>query len=261
MPMTSVNLQTGGLLQSKRARSRLMRRLTKAFGADTEQGSAEPTNLGLFGIGNPSGNLDHVMREMFTANSPVAPLLDYLLKTGDKTVIPNILYQLENLGDALEGMMGDTLDMGEDGDGEIYKSLNYAIKGLTTDEKRISYWIVYRVNREDHQGEWATPDIVEKAAHNYLAYYRKTDTEHSWQENGGVPVESYIAPCRITQFFGKSLDDDEVIEEGDWMLGVLWRPMEWGEIKKGNIVGYSLGGLKKIKSGELPPNNRPPRSL
>lgn len=130
-------------------------------------------------------------------------------------------------------------------------AMKYAIKGLTPSEKRITYGVVYPVNKVDLQGEWAERDLVEKAAHNYLRLYRMADTEHSWQDVGGAVVESYLAPMRITQYFGKSLD--EPIEEGDWVLAYQWTEKEWPLIKGGKINGYSLGGLKKVKSGVAPP--------
>lgn len=134
------------------------------------------------------------------------------------------------------------------------KSMRYAIKGLTPSEKRITYGIVYPVNKVDLQGEWAERELVEKAAHNYLRLYRMADTEHSWKDVGGAVVESYIAPQRITQYFGKSLDVP--IEEGTWVMAYQWPESEWLAVKRGRISGYSLGGLKRTKSGIAPPDWR-----
>ncbi len=206
-----------------------------------------PSAKALAGIGNPQGNLDNLAQHalMFRENTPVGLLIDFYLNTGDASAVPMILTYIEDERRFWLAAAGKST---ETTPGEFV----YSIKGMLP-EQRITYGIVYRRDRLDHQREWTTRDIVEKAAHGYLKSYRYIDTEHSWQEGSGVPVESYLAPCEISVFFGKRLEPSDVINEGDWVLGVEWAEPEWGAVKSGEISGYSLGGFKRLKEGVAPP--------
>lgn len=134
-------------------------------------------------------------------------------------------------------------------------SPQYAIKGMM-DEDRITVGVVYSPNESDLQKEWAPysrdeKSVIERAAHAWLSDYRMSDTEHSWKEGDGNPVESYIAPCDIHEYFGKELGDDW-IPEGSWIVAMQWTPETWERVKRGEITGYSLGGLKRVSDAEPP---------
>lgn len=112
-------------------------------------------------------------------------------------------------------------------------------------EKKITYGVVYPPNEIDLQKEWANEEIIEDAAHNFLANHRMQDKYHNEQAGAGTPVESYIAPCDIYEFHGKKLS--EPIRKGSWIMATKWTDDSWNEVKSGKINGYSIGGMKKVR--------------
>ena len=124
--------------------------------------------------------------------------------------------------------------------------IEVAFKALIP-EKRLTYGVVYPPNFVDLQKEWAKADIIEEAAHSFMRKYREQDTFHNEQGGAGVPVESFIAPCDITEFHGKKLEKDEIIPAGSWVMATEWTPDNWALVKSGKIKGYSIGGFKKVR--------------
>jgi len=121
-----------------------------------------------------------------------------------------------------------------------------AFKALL-DERKITYGVVYPANEVDLQKEWATENVIENAAHNFMANYRQHDTFHNERAGAGVPVESFIAPCDITEFHGKRLTPDQVIKKGSWIMATKWNDDTWNLVKSGKIKGYSIGGFKRVR--------------
>lgn len=188
------------------------------------------------GIGNPQGSLEELARRLQNDGFPLAAAQVMLYAdTGDAAVLAELASLLRGLHP--EAIVGA-------------KEYDYVVKGLV-EEQRITVGVVYMPNEADLQREWASREVIEKAAHDWLANYRKVDAEHSWQEGSGTPVESYIAPCDIYTYFGKRLD--EPITEGSWVVAVRWSEPMWEKVKKGDIRGYSLGGLKRLSPKSMPP--------
>lgn len=103
-------------------------------------------------------------------------------------------------------------------------------------EKQIVYGEVYAPNVLDTYGDFMTAEDIEVMAHRFmkLANLEDTiDTNHDENPNGSYPVESFIAR-----------DDDPDYTPGAWVLGVKIEDESiWGEIKKGNLNGYSFQAL------------------
>ncbi len=105
--------------------------------------------------------------------------------------------------------------------------------------KHIVYGVVYEPDVVDLQGDWATAEDIEDAAHKYLAEFRETKLSHRMPLNADV-VESYIAPLT---FFSES---GERIRKGSWIMAMKIKDDEvWKDIEAGIIVGFSMGGLKQ----------------
>jgi len=146
--------------------------------------------------------------------------------------------------------------------------------------QRYTLGIVYEPDTEDLQGDFADTETIEKACHGFnktlqagneiakaqgeilkkafellnkgastveidvtelLAEVKKGtmalgDMHESWTGEYGDIVESYIMPvdCEL---------DDQPIKKGTWMLGVIWSPDYFEKIQKGDITGYSMGGM------------------
>lgn len=125
--------------------------------------------------------------------------------------------------------------------------IQVAFKALSP-EKRVSYGVVYPVDEVDLQKEWAKADVIEKAAHEFLARYRQQDQFHNEQAGAGEPVESFIAPCDLPEFHGVVLE--QPIRKGSWVMATRWSPEVWPMVKEGKISGYSIGGFKKVAKKE-----------
>lgn len=104
------------------------------------------------------------------------------------------------------------------------------------EDKRIVYGEVLVPGEIDSQGDILTKEEVERVAHDFMLKIQKTKGEkgiigkqHSDIVFGkhGYPVESYIEK-----------------DTGAWVLGTYVTNDEtWQEIKKGEITGYSIGGV------------------
>lgn len=103
------------------------------------------------------------------------------------------------------------------------------------DDKQIVYGPVLVPGEVDSQGDIVTKEEIERVAHNFMLKLQKSRGEkgiigkqHTDIEFGkhGYVVESFIDP------------------NGVWMLGTKVEDADtWAEIKKGEITGYSIGGV------------------
>ena len=93
---------------------------------------------------------------------------------------------------------------------------------------------------KDSVGDIYSEDEVRKAAHFFMANYtgNGNDLMHDGKDNNSLAiVESYIAPTDMTL-------NTETIMKGSWMMATLILDETiWEKIKKGEITGYSIGGL------------------
>ena len=105
------------------------------------------------------------------------------------------------------------------------------------DEKRIVTGIVYEPDVLDAHDEFMTAEEIEKSAYQFLKDYRHIDKQHDFVSGQAEVVESWIA-----KEDGK-LGDQE-IKKGTWLLSVHVPDDDtWGEIKKGELTGFSMGGV------------------
>lgn len=105
------------------------------------------------------------------------------------------------------------------------------------DEKRIVTGVVYEPDVLDAHGEFMTADEIEKSAHQFLKDYRNIDKQHDFVAGQADVVESWIAKEE-----GKLGDQD--IKKGTWLMSVHVPDDDtWAEIKKGELTGFSMGGV------------------
>ena len=109
------------------------------------------------------------------------------------------------------------------------------------EEERLVYGIVYSHNEVDAHNDYTDEDTLRKAAHNYLAEYRKMDVQHNFQEeSAGVIVESSLAPTDYEI-------NGEFIKKGTWVIVSKASPEIWERIKKGELNAYSLAGTAETE--------------
>jgi len=101
-------------------------------------------------------------------------------------------------------------------------------------KKQIVYGEVYVPYVPDSQGDYMTPDEIERVAHNFLKSGRVdcVDTEHDLVKNGSGVVESFVA---------REGDPDFTV--GAWVLGVhIPEKAAWAKAESGDIGGFSMYG-------------------
>ena len=110
--------------------------------------------------------------------------------------------------------------------------------------------IVYEPLTEDSEGNFMTAAEIQKAAHWFAKNGDKVDVQHSYEVvEGAAVVESYIAPCDLTI-------EDATVVKGTWIMTVEIENAElWGAIQKGEITGFSMGGVGKYSEEDTDLNN------
>lgn len=192
------------------------------------------------------GDLAHLVRELITDGfDEVADKL-----TGEAASDLTALEELpEGYRETIQDRYTSVRKSATVQEGEETFEIRTTFKALIN-EQRVTYGVVYPVydpskGEGDLQKEWAKPEIIEKAAHNFLEQWRQQDTYHTEKSGAGAPVESFIAPCDIHEFHGQKLA--EPIRAGSWVMATRWTPDAWALVKSGKLTGYSIGGFKKIR--------------
>ncbi len=106
--------------------------------------------------------------------------------------------------------------------------------------------IVYEPMTEDAHGNYMTEEEITKAAYWFAKNSNQVDLQHSFEplEDAAV-VESYVAKCDM-EINGQS------IKKGTWLMTVeVNDPDVFEAIKKGEITGFSMGGVGKYSSEDV----------
>ena len=98
--------------------------------------------------------------------------------------------------------------------------------------------IVYEPMVEDTDGNYMTEAEIEKAAHWFMRNKGDVDIQHTFEKAEGVEiVESSVTKAEQTI-------EDNVIKKGTWLMTMeISDDSVWEAIEKGQITGFSMGGL------------------
>lgn len=98
--------------------------------------------------------------------------------------------------------------------------------------------IVYEPLAEDSHGNFMTEEEITKAAYWFAKNGDKVDLQHSFEPlDGTTVVENWISKADFEI-------DGEVIQKGTWLMTVeVTDESVWEGIEKGDITGFSMGGL------------------
>lgn len=135
------------------------------------------------------------------------------------------------------------LKKAEDGKA-VFTSYGRIVK--TDTENHYVTGIVYEPMEEDSHGNYMTAEEITKAAYWFAKNGDKVDLQHSFEplENAAV-VENWIAKADFKI-------GDEVIKEGTWLMTVeVTDPDIWEDIEKGEITGFSMGGLGSYSEEDI----------
>jgi len=107
--------------------------------------------------------------------------------------------------------------------------------------------VVYEPLVEDSHGNFMTEDEIKKAAHWFAKNGDKVDLQHSFEAVDGIAVvENYIAPCDMQI-------GDELVAKGTWLITAeVTNTDVWSAVQKGEITGFSMGGLGKYSEEDVP---------
>ena len=121
----------------------------------------------------------------------------------------------------------------------------------SSDEQRYTLGVAYAAylpdvgKAADGYQDFVGADALEKAAWSYMRKGGSVGIHHqNGTEGRGQVTESYI--YRGPDWHVNAADGStQVIKAGDWLLGVVWQPETWQEIKAGLINGFSPQGSAK----------------
>ena len=98
--------------------------------------------------------------------------------------------------------------------------------------------VVYEPMVEDSHGNYMTEAEITKAAYWFAKNGDKVDLQHSFEPlTGATVVETWIAKSDFQI-------GDEVVKQGTWLMTVeVTDEAVWEGIQKGEITGFSMGGI------------------
>ena len=98
--------------------------------------------------------------------------------------------------------------------------------------------IVYEPMEEDSHGNFMTEEEITKAAYWYAKNGDQVDLQHSFEPlDGATVVETWIAKADFDI-------DGEAVRKGTWLMTMeVTDESVWAGIEKGEITGFSMGGL------------------
>ena len=98
--------------------------------------------------------------------------------------------------------------------------------------------IVYEPKKEDSHGDFMTEEEITKAAYYFAKNSNQIDLQHNKLPlEGATVVESWIAKADFTL-------NQEPVQKGTWLMTVEISNQDiWNQIEKGEITGFSMGGV------------------
>lgn len=110
--------------------------------------------------------------------------------------------------------------------------------------------VVYEPMAEDSHGNFMTEAEITKAAYWFAKNGNKVDLQHSFEPlDGAAVVESWIAKADFEI-------NGETIKKGTWLMTVeVADESVWAGIEKGEITGFSMGGLGNYSEEDVELDN------
>lgn len=131
------------------------------------------------------------------------------------------------------------------------KAAEVDVRAVNDDgERQVAYAAVLVPNEVDRQGDVIPPYVIERAADEYMAEFRKMDSDHDLEDGAGTPVQSWT----LKQDTTFELPDGETVTypTGTWIIGKRFVDDEWERVKAGELRGFSIyGGAQAIDVDEL----------
>jgi len=115
--------------------------------------------------------------------------------------------------------------------------MSRAVKLFKRDEaQRLVGAVVYEPDKVDADGDWASAEDIEKAAHRFMENYQAIGLMHRQSLRDVRLVESYILPCELSV-------EGEMVKKGSWIVVMkVYNDRVWSMIQDGTLTGVSMGG-------------------
>ncbi|MBU1740582.1 MAG: hypothetical protein KKC37_03485 [Proteobacteria bacterium] len=120
----------------------------------------------------------------------------------------------------------------------VLADLSKAVIRKEDEAKQLFFCPVYLPDTPDAHGAWASAEVIEKAAHSFLAKGRQgnVDLSHDYEAQDCAVVESYVTKGADPMF--------PDLPEGSWVVGIKVNDLEiWNQIAKGELNSVSMGGV------------------
>lgn len=124
------------------------------------------------------------------------------------------------------------------------------------DSMRFTLGPLYVPDFMDAHGEWTDSDELQRGAWEWVrSGDRRIFLQHDRSVEAGEWVElmSMPQPWTVSMYDPEGNDLGQVTyPAGTMFLGVIWNDMAWPRIKRGELRGYSIGGLSDRMLADLP---------
>ena len=97
----------------------------------------------------------------------------------------------------------------------------------------------------DRQGDWITPDEIEKAAYEYVVKSRVGGHQHKRTDSGAFHASDMIESIVFTPEKISKMGLPEDFPVGWWVGYKVHDEETWEKVKKGDITGFSIHGKGK----------------
>lgn len=136
----------------------------------------------------------------------------------------------------------------EDGGKAAFTTYGRIVK--TDAENHYITGIVYEPMEEDSHGNFMTEEEITKAAYWFAKNGDEVDLQHSFEPlNGATVVENWIAKADFEI-------EGEAIQKGTWLMTVeVADENVWESIEKGEITGFSMGGMGNYSEEDIELDN------
>ncbi len=129
---------------------------------------------------------------------------------------------------------------------EIEANVRKSVILKAVSEQRYTLGLVYPAKEVDFHGDTMSTEELEKSAWSVMSKGGvKIGLMHRPGTAGaGTAVESYIYRGPVWKMKDVS-GEEQTIDPGDWLMGVVWNEEGWQAVKSGEIKGYSLQGIAR----------------
>jgi len=100
----------------------------------------------------------------------------------------------------------------------------------------------------DRQGDWITPEEIEKAAYEYVVKSRVGGHQHKRTDSGAFHASDMIESIVFTPEKIAKMGLPDEFPVGWWVGYKVHDDETWAKVKKGDITGFSIHGRGKRQS-------------